>query len=87
MEFLNLHMYPLTNGRVDYLRRAVEWIELARAEGMGVIIGEAWLYKASAKEVGGRISYQELNRRQSLAILSGDLTGTGRAYQALISEP
>ncbi len=58
LDFVNMHLYPLRSPTVDYALRAVEMAELARAQGKKVVIGEAWLYKASPAEVGG--PYQEL---------------------------
>ena len=61
LDFVNIHVYPLRSPAADYLMRAVEMSELARANGKKLVMGEAWLYKASPMEVGG--SYQELFAR------------------------
>jgi hypothetical protein len=51
VDFIDLHLYPLSNGGTSYLERAVELAQIARASGKRVAIGEAWLYKASAREL------------------------------------
>jgi hypothetical protein len=58
LDFINLHIYPLKSPYDDYLQRAVDWAELARASGKKLVIGESWLYKASPTEVGK--PYQEI---------------------------
>jgi hypothetical protein len=58
LDFINMHVYPLRSATADYLLRAVETAELARASGKKVLIGESWLYKASPSEVGK--PYQEI---------------------------
>jgi len=52
LDFLDLHLYPLTNGSVDYTQRMVELTREARAKGKEVVIGEAWLYKVSDADLG-----------------------------------
>jgi hypothetical protein len=146
LDFISLHMYPLSNGHTDYWLRAVQVAQEAKASGRGVVIGETWLYKATPDEVARGITYQEaigrdpysfwqpldvrylqaiaamadwldldyvslfwsgyffgyldydaalaaipapelyrqLNQEQFTGIQSGYLTGTGRAYQALL---
>ena len=63
LDFIDIHIYPITNGRIDYVRRASEWSELARAQGKQVAIGETWLYKVTAAELIQGISYQEALQR------------------------
>jgi hypothetical protein len=58
LDFINMHVYPLKSPYDDYLQRAVETAELARASGKKLVIGESWLYKASPAEVGK--PYQEI---------------------------
>jgi hypothetical protein len=58
LDFINMHVYPLRSTNADYLLRAVETAELARASGKKLVIGESWLYKASPVEVGK--PYQEI---------------------------
>jgi hypothetical protein len=60
LDFISLHMYPLSNGYTDYWRRAIEVAQEAKASGYEVVIGETWLYKASPDEVARGITYQEV---------------------------
>lgn len=62
LDFVDLHIYPLQSG-VDYLRRALEAAAEAHAQGKKLLIGEAWLYKASAQELLARKPYQEVFTR------------------------
>lgn len=48
IDYIDVHIYPISLG---LLNRAAEMVRLARAEGKPVVIGEAWLYKASAVEL------------------------------------
>jgi hypothetical protein len=63
LDFLNLHIYPLSSSRSDYFERAAEIAAAARDRGMMVIIGEAWLYKASSQEIDYLLSYQDVYAR------------------------
>jgi hypothetical protein len=56
VDFIDLHIYPLSNGYVDYLERAIELIDVAQSYGKKVIIGEAWLYKASKQELAAGLA-------------------------------
>ena len=63
LDFYSLHIYPLTNGATDYIQRAAEAAGLARAAGKPVVVGEAWLYKATPEELRGRIDYGDVYAR------------------------
>ena len=63
LDFIDLHIYPLTNGKQDYIGRLIELSRLAKSRGRDIVIGEAWLYKASASEVQARIPYGEVYGR------------------------
>lgn len=63
LDFIDIHIYPLTNGYTDYLQVAADWASAARAANKEVIIGESWLYKASAKELQSGLGFQELFSR------------------------
>ncbi len=63
LDFVNIHVYPLSNGVVDYLERAVEWAGEARARGKRAIVGETWLYKASVEELRRGLSFSEASAR------------------------
>jgi hypothetical protein len=58
VDFLDLHLYPLSNGRTDYVQRLVDLTREARAAGKEVLVGESWLYKVTDAEVqqGGAIA-------------------------------
>jgi hypothetical protein len=60
LDFIGLHLYPLSNGRTDYWLRAIEAAQAAEAAGRAVVVGEAWLYKASPDEVAAGIAYQDV---------------------------
>lgn len=53
LDYVDLHIYPLSNGIQDYLQRAVDWSRRVRqiAPSKRVVIGEAWLYKAGSQEL------------------------------------
>ncbi len=51
LHYLDLHIYPITGGLVT--ERVPRIIEIARAAGKGLTIGESWLYKTGAAELGG----------------------------------
>lgn len=65
LDLIDIHIYPLTDGRTDYLRRAFDAALDAAANGKRVIIGEAWLYKASPEEVRGLLSYADVYARDA----------------------
>lgn len=67
LDFINLHIYPLTNGRQDYLLRAIDLTRLAKSHGKEVIIGETWLYKISATEIQQRTPYVEAYARDNFS--------------------
>jgi hypothetical protein len=58
LDFINVHVYPLSSAYDNYLQRAVDWAELARASGKKLVMGESWLYKAAPSEAGK--PYQEI---------------------------
>jgi len=47
----------------DFVERAAEVAAAARERGMRVVIGEAWLYKATAQEIDQFIPYQDVYAR------------------------
>jgi hypothetical protein len=49
VDYIDIHVYPLASSREDYLQRAVEMARIARRAGKRVVVGEAWLYKASPR--------------------------------------
>lgn len=51
VDFIDLHIYPISTGRKDLLQAAAAMAELARAHGKRVIVGEFWLYKAFDREL------------------------------------
>jgi hypothetical protein len=52
LDYIDLHMYPLASRGADYVTRAMEMAATARARGKRLIIGEFWLYKSAAQELG-----------------------------------
>ncbi len=65
LDFVNIHVYPLSNGSVNYLDRAAEWATMARAAGKRAIIGETWLYKASVDELRTGLPYDQVYARDA----------------------
>jgi hypothetical protein len=63
LQFLNIHVYPIVTPQLDLLEVVRENADLAKAAGRKVIIGEAWLYKATPDELEAGISYQEVYMR------------------------
>lgn len=63
LDFLNIHVYPLSSSRSSYFERATEVAAAARDRGIRVIIGEAWLYKATSQEIDYLLSYQDVYAR------------------------
>ena len=55
LDYIDLHLYPLSNDYTDYLQRALDWAdEVKRLDARKrLVISEAWLFKAAAGELGG----------------------------------
>jgi hypothetical protein len=55
LDYVDIHLYPLSNGYTDYLQRALDWAdEVKRLDPRKrLLISEAWLFKAAARELGG----------------------------------
>ncbi len=55
LDYVDFHLYPLSNGYIDYLQRTLEWADAVRRldPGKQIVISEAWLFKAGAQELGG----------------------------------
>lgn len=51
LDYIDIHIYPLASGRDDYMQRAREMAGIARSARKRLVIGEAWLYKASPREL------------------------------------
>jgi hypothetical protein len=64
LSYLDFHVYPLRSTTTDYMQRLLDWIDLARstAPSLDIVLGEAWLYKATASELG-TISDTEVHAR------------------------
>ena len=60
LDFVDIHIYPLSNGITDYLQVTADWASAARVAGKEAVIGEAWLYKVSVKELQAGAGFQEL---------------------------
>jgi hypothetical protein len=55
LDYVDMHLYPLSNGYIDYLERALEWTDQVHRldPAKKIVISEAWLFKAAARELGG----------------------------------
>ena len=62
-----MHIYPLATPRLDLLAAARHMVDVARRHHKEVVVGEAWLYKASAAEVAGGVDFVSVIPRDSLA--------------------
>ena len=62
-----MHIYPLATPRLDLLAAARDMVDVARRHHKDVVVGEAWLYKASAAEVAGGVNFVSVIPRDSLA--------------------
>jgi len=51
VDYIDLHIYPITGDFV--VDRAFRMAEITRRAGKRLVIGEAWLYKARERELGG----------------------------------
>ena len=65
LDFVDIHIYPLSNGYTDYLQVAADWASAAVAAGKEVVIGEAGLYKVSVKELQSGMGFQEIYGRDA----------------------
>lgn len=66
LDYIDLHVYPIVRGT---LPRAVELARIAKSHGKRVIVGEAWLYKVGAGELGQE-SWAEAFRRDVFSFWS-----------------
>lgn len=53
LDYIDIHVYPLATEKDNYLQRAVDMAEIARNSRKRLVVGEAWLYKASRKDLRG----------------------------------
>jgi hypothetical protein len=67
VDFVDVHIYPLAVPGLDLLAAARHMVDVARRHHKQVVIGEAWLYKASAAEVAGGVDFVSVIPRDSLA--------------------
>ncbi len=67
VDFIDVHIYPLATPRLDLLAAARHMVDGARRHHKEVVVGEAWLYKASAAEVAGGVNFVSVIPRDSLA--------------------
>jgi hypothetical protein len=63
IDFINIHIYPFASTHADYLERALDAAETARANNKQVIVEETWLYKATPLEVAQSIAHQDVFER------------------------
>jgi hypothetical protein len=60
LDFIDIHVYPLSNGLTDYLQVTSDWASAAVAAGKEAVVGEAWLYKVSVQELQAGVGFQTL---------------------------
>jgi hypothetical protein len=65
LDYVDIHVYPLSNGFSDYLEVAAEWASAARAAGKEAVIGESWLYKVSEEELQAGVGFQDVFGRDA----------------------
>ena len=51
VDFIDIHIYPISNGTTNYVQRAAEIARFARAHGKRVTIGQFWLLKAAPSQI------------------------------------
>lgn len=67
LDYIDLHIYPLASTNADYLVRAAEMAEIAKANNKRVIIGEFWLYKSAARELTSVPTHVEMFGRDTFS--------------------
>jgi len=67
LDFIDLHMYPLSNGTTNYLQVLISMIETAKKNDKKVVLGEVWLYKASSSEVSERMDHPDVFARDAFS--------------------
>jgi hypothetical protein len=65
LDYVDLHIYPLTSLTANYLQRTTDWIDAIRgiAPGERITIGEAWAYKTTSAEVTNGIDFNTVFSR------------------------
>lgn len=81
LDFINIHLYPLSSGTADFFQRAVAWADAAKAAGKEVVVGETWLYKLTEEEVRQN-DFSEAFRRDNFSFWAR----LDAAYVALMGE-
>jgi hypothetical protein len=67
VDFIDVHIYPLTVPGRNLLDAARSMVATARRHHKDAVIGEAWLYKASAAELARGVDFLSVIPRDSLA--------------------
>jgi hypothetical protein len=67
VDFIDVHIYPVALPGRNLLDAARAMVDVARRNHKRTVIGEAWLYKASAAEVAGGVDFVSVIPRDSLA--------------------
>ncbi|MBI4137200.1 hypothetical protein HY469_04015 [Candidatus Roizmanbacteria bacterium] len=70
VDYIDLHIYPITNGITNYLDQAVAMAQIAHAQNKKVIIGEVWLYKASATDLVRGASHPSIFARDTYSFFA-----------------
>jgi len=69
LDYVDLHIYPLSNGIRDYLQVASAWTRRVRSidPAKRAIIGETWLYKAGRRELAQTAANKTIFARDAYA--------------------
>lgn len=59
VDYIDIHFYPINR---DFVVRAMQQAEIARANAKRIVIGEAWLYKSGERETGGASAVDIMSR-------------------------
>lgn len=59
VDYIDIHLYPINRG---FTARAIQQVDIARANGKRILIGETWLYKAGEREIGGASAVEIIAR-------------------------
>ncbi len=67
LDYVDLHVYPLSNGIRDYLQVASAWTRRVRLidPSKRAIVGETWLYKAGRRELAETAANKEIFARDT----------------------
>lgn len=91
VDFINIHIYPVTGSGGNQLQIAAELAQMSRDAGKRLVVGETWLYKATADELSrplGDVSLGEYYARDPYSFWQPldirfiqNVVDLGRAYE------